>query len=69
MNAIADEMRYDCSANFAAAIANGTAVCGKGYERALNDATVRLAPNDVRAAFPTSEAVNAAFREVTEIAK
>lgn len=66
MSNTSDDMKDDYSAEFAAAIANGTAVRGKYFGR-LNR-VVQL-DEDVFSAFPTAADVNAALRSVIEASK
>jgi uncharacterized protein (DUF4415 family) len=66
MSNTSDDMKDDYSAEFAAAIANGTAVRGKYLARF--NRMVQL-DEDVFSAFPTATDVNAALRSVIEASK
>lgn len=64
-----DDMKDDYSAEIAVAIANGTAVRGKYYERAMRTKRLVEIDEDWLPLFSNAAELNAALRAAVEIAR
>ena len=69
MSNTVDDMKDDYSAEFAAAIAAGTAVRGKYYERAMRAKRLVEIDEDLLPLFASAAELNAALRGAVEIAR
>lgn len=69
MPKVGDDMKDDYSAEIAAAIANGIAVRGKYYERAMRSKRLVEIDEDLLPHFPDAAALNAVLRAAVEIAR